>query len=325
MKKYTAFIILLLMTFVTLAQTYNSKAIIITNKHNANYQKVIGTKIQIIPPQGFVKSKGYNGFMHQLAGSSIVITEIAGDVHRNFVGFDDKQLFKTGVIVDKTSYYEINGFDALLIEGKQSAYGKVYKRIMLVTGDLYRTYLLSASVLSTSSVKHLNEVKESLLSIIYNPDQKSDILDRFDFSVDVSGTKLKKANLMLSSMTYTDDGFVPSKTEEMTSFLVRKQTSVNPISKDERKILAIKLFDLYPLEWVEDMSREPKPIKIANLDGYEISCMGVNKEMYKMELIYQVVLFYNQDYYVISGITYGNFENNLKMFKQVAQTFEPNK
>jgi hypothetical protein len=325
MKKTVIFIVLTLFCSILFAQSYNSKAIEITNNHSANYKTVIGTKIEIVPPDGFVKSVGYNGFMHQLAGSSIVITEIAGDVNRNFLGFDEKQLFKTGVLVDKTTYYNINGYDALLIEGKQSAYGNVYNRVMLVTGDIYRTYLLSASVLSTSSSKHFNEVKESLLSVIYMPNKESDVLDRFDFSIDVSSTTWKKGNLMLSSMIYTDDGYVPSLTDNKTSFMVRKQTPSKPITDTDKKTLCVKLFDTYPIKWTDDMSREPKPIVIGNFDGYEIYSMGTNKEMYKAELIYQVVLFSSSNYYVITGITYGDFEANLTLFKQVTLTFKPEK
>ncbi|PLX06250.1 MAG: hypothetical protein C0596_17400 [Marinilabiliales bacterium] len=325
MKIQISLIIFIFLSFTAFSQSYNSKAIEITNKHNANYQNVTGTKLQIFPPQGFVKSKSYNGYSHQIAGSSIVITEIAGDVHRNFIGFDKKQLFKTGVIVDKSSFYLINGFDAMLIEGNQSAYGKVYNRIMLVIGDYNITYLISASVLSNSSEKHQKEVKEALLGVIFSQDIKSDVLDRFDFSVDVSGTILKKGNLMLSSMTFTDDGNVPSKTDDKTSFLVRKQTAKKEITGADKKTLAVKLFDLYPLEWTDDMSREPKEITIGNLSGYEIYSMGVNKELYKTELVYQVVLYKGIDYYVITGITYGDFENNLGIFKKVAKTFKPYK
>ena len=324
--KYSIFSTLLMLIAAScFSQSYNSKAVEITNNLNANYQNVTGTKIKMIPPSGFAKSTDYNGFSHKIAGSSIMVTELPGDVNRNFLGFDKKSLFKTGVIVDKTTFYRINGFDAMLIEGKQSAYNRVYTRIMLVIGDIYRSYLISASVLSTASEKHKSEVKESLLSVIYDPDASANIFDRFDFSVNVSGTILKPGNLMLSSLTYTDDGNVPSKTNDKTSFMVRKQTAINPLSDSDKKTLCIKLFDLYPLEWTDDMSREPKPVTIGNLNGYEIYSMGKNKDLYKMELIYQMVLFSGQDYYVISGITFGDFENNLMMFKKVANTFKPKK
>ncbi len=313
------------MTSPIFSQSYNSKAIEINNNLDANYQIVSGTKIQMSLPKGFVKSTSYNGFTHKIAGTSIVITELPGDVNRNFLGFDKKSLFKSGVILDKTSFYKINGFDAMLIEGKQSAYNRVYTRIMLVVGDIYRSYLISASVLSTASDKHKQEVKAALLSVYYDADIKSDMLDRFDFSVDVSGTILKKGNLMFSSMTFTDDGFVPSNTDNKTSFMIRQKTVINPLSNDEKKTLCVQLFNLYPLEWVGDMSREPKAISVNNLSGYEIFSMGKNKELYKMELIYQMVLFNGQDYYVLVGITYGDFEENLSMFKKVAKTFKPKK
>ena len=53
--------------------------------------------------------------------------------------------------------------------------------------------------------------------------------------------------------------------------------------------------------------------------------MGKNKELYKQEMIYQAILFNNLDYYVITGITYGKFEENLSMFKKVMKTFKPYK
>ena len=260
MKNILIVLLLVLLTSPMFSQSYNSKAIELNNNLDANYQLVIGTKLQMSPPKGFTKSTSYNGFLHKIAGTSIVITELPGDVNRNFLGFDKKSLFKSGVIVDKTTFYKINGFDAMLIEGKQSAYNKVYTRIMLVIGDVYRSYLVSASVFSTASDNHKQEVKDALLGVIYDADLKSNMLDRFDFSVDVSGTVLKKGNLMLSSMTFTDDGFVPSNTDDKTSFMIREQAAINLLSDTEKKTLSIKLFDLYPLEWVNDMSREPKAI-----------------------------------------------------------------
>ncbi|MDD3859123.1 MAG: hypothetical protein PHW83_02910 [Bacteroidales bacterium] len=325
MKKHIVLYIIFLLPLLSFSQSFNSKAIQITNNLNANYVEVTGTKIKIIPPKGFVKSTSYMGFSHQIAGSSILITEIPGDVNKNFIGFDKKFLFKSGVIVEEETFYQINGYDALLIKGKQAAYGKTYIRLMLVIGDIYRSYLLSASMLSTSSEKHVEEVKVSLLGVIYDPNKKSDITDRFDFTVDVSGTILKKANLMLSSLTYTDDGNVPSNTTEKTSMTIRKSTMSKSVSEDEKKVLCQQLFEMYPLEWVADIKQEQKPITIANLSGYEIYSMGKNKDLYKMELIYQVVLFNNLDYYVITGITYGKFEENLTLFKKIAKTFKPYK
>lgn len=323
MKNISFLLLLCAMPLIMFSQSINSKAVERTNNISASYVDVTGTKLKMIPPRGFTNSTKYTGFMHELAGSSIVITEIPGDVNKNMIGFDKKYLIKSGVVVDKQTFYRINGFDALLIEGQQVAYGKTYYRVMLLIGDIYRSYLISASMISTSSLKHVEEVKESVLSVIYEPQKASDITDRFDFSVNVAGTGLQKANMMLSSLTYTDDGNMPSKTQEKTSMTIRKATLTKAITEDEKKLLCRKLFDVYPLDWNTDAKRDPKPFKAGKLSGYEIYSIGKNKELYKTELIYQVIVFNGLDYYVITGLTYGKFEENIAMFKKVAATLSP--
>lgn len=325
MKKISILLLLCSMPMMMFSQSINQKAVERTNNISASYVDVTGTKLKIIPPRGFIRSATYTGFMHEIAGSSIVITEIPGDVNRNMIGFDKKFLIKSGVIVEKQTFYRINEFDALLIEGKQVAYGKTYFRVMLLIGDIQRSYLISASMISTSAQKHVNEVKESILDVIYEPTKVSDITDRFDFTVNVSGTGLQKANMMLSSLTYTDDGNVPSKTQEKTSMTIRKATLRSTISEEDKQTLCKKLIETYPLEWNSNTKREPKAFNAGNLKGYEIYSIGKNKELYKSELVYQAIVFDNLDYYVITGLTYGQFEQSLAIFKKVAKTINPKK
>lgn len=322
MKRILFSFFLCFITILSFSQGINTKAIEKTNNINANYKTVVGTKIKLIPPRGFIESKTYTGFQHELAGSSIVITEVPGEVNRNMIGFDKKYLIKSGVIVEKQIFYKINGFDALLIEGKQVAYGKTYYKIMLLIGDIYRSYLISASIPSEVSQKHIAEVKESVLAVIYDPKISSELSDRFDFTVDVSGTGLKKGNLMLSSLTYSDDGNIPSKTKEKTSMTIRKSTIGKALSEAEKITLCKKLFENYPLEWDDEVKQEPKPFDIGNLKGYEMYSLGMHKEMYIKEFIYQTIIFDNLDYYVITGFTYGEVDKNLKIFKKVTASLK---
>ncbi len=323
MKYFTLIILLSFVSINLFSQSINSKAIERTNNLNANYLTIVGTKIKMIPPKGFIFSKTFTGFSNELAGSTIVITEVPGEVNRNMIGFDKKYLIKSGVVVDKQTFYKINDYDALLIEGKQVAYGKTYNKIMLLIGDIYRSYLISASIPSEISQKHISEVKEAVLSVIYDPNLKSDLSDRFDFSVDVSGTGLKKGNMMLSSLTYSDDGNVPSKTQDKTSLTIRKSTLTKALSEEDKIILCNKLFDTYPLEWSDDLKQETKVFYAGNLKGYEMYSIGKHKEAFKTELIYQVTLFDKLDYYVITGFSFGKFEENIKIFKKIAASFKP--
>lgn len=315
--------VFLILSIFILAQKVNQKAIEINNNFDAAYIEIPGTKINLIPARGFEISKRFTGLEHIVAGSTIMITEIPGDVHKNMVGLDKKYLFKAGVIVETQNYYKINGFDALFITGKQGAYGKNYERYMLMIGDIKTTYLLSASVLNTASEKHKKEVEASLLSVIFNPQKNTEPSDRFDFSIDVSETILKKANMMISSLTYTDDGNTPSQTKDKTSVTIRKSSLTKELTEIEKQELLKKLFEMYPKEITSSSKNIVKEIKGQYLSGYEIFGLGINKENGKPEMIYQAIFFKEKDYYVFTGLTFGNFDDNLEMFRKVAKTIKP--
>lgn len=322
MNRAIFFTVLIFIPFLLISQGINQKSIVVNNKDNANYVDVPGVPIRFIPPKGFVKSDSFFGYTHKLAGSSIVISDLRADVNRSFLSFSKNELFKTGVLVSSETMYRINGFDAMLVKGQQNAHGNIYNRIILVVGNHQRTVLLNASYLSSSSESHGKQIKESLLSVIFNPNQKVNPIDRFDFSVNVEGTILKPGDMMLNSLMFTDDGHVPSRSENPVSLMVRKTKSLLPLSEDDKITLCKRLFDLYPVEWSRTDGMTPRKIKINGLVAYEMFGIGNNREALKPELIYQVVVFDKDFYYVITGISNDRFSENLRMFRKVARTLE---
>ena len=61
---------------------------------------------------------------------------------------------------------------------------------------------------------------------------------------------------------------------------------------------------------------------IDKLSGYEIIANGKDDQD-RPELVYQVMLFNgSDDYYIIVGQAKENYEQNLKTFKSIAQTFK---
>ena len=73
--------------FSLFSQSINTKAIERTNNINANYKTVVGTKVKLIPPRGFIESTIY-WFSARISCSSIIISEILGEVNRNMIGLD---------------------------------------------------------------------------------------------------------------------------------------------------------------------------------------------------------------------------------------------
>lgn len=321
MKQVLLLFITIFSSFVLFAQTGKNQAIEISNEKTDKYKEVSGMQISIIPPRDFIESDRFTGFEHKIAGSSIMISEVPGDVHHNFLGFSKANMMKAGMIVENELLYQINGFDALFQKGQQGAYGKIYTKYVLVIGDYKKTFLLSASIPIETSQTHKDEVKKSLLSIIYEPDKKVNKEDKYDFSVDVSGTGLIQTNILLSSLIYTDDGNVPSKTESQTAVMVNRTKLTNP--DIDKKSYVIKLMELFPVTWAKGEKLEPKPVTIDGLSGYEIYGIGINNENNKAELIYQLVLFKDNYYYSVSGMTFSSkFEEHLETFRTVANSFK---
>jgi hypothetical protein len=62
-------------------------------------------------------------------------------------------------------------------------------------------------------------------------------------------------------------------------------------------------------------------IEIDGISGYEIVGEGLDKNGAK-ELVYEVMLFTDNGYYIIVGTAKNDFEQNLQLFKKVARTLK---
>ena len=320
MKSVFFCIIAISLSIFAFGQTGKNQAIILTNTKTSEYVDVSGMQISMIPPRDFEKSNRFNGFQNDLAGSTIMVSEVPGDVHQNFLAFSKASLMQTGIIIENEALYQINGYDALFQQGQQGAYGKIYSKYLLVIGDYKKTFLISASVPVETSVTHKKEVAKSMLSVVYESDRVTNKLDMFDFTIDCSNTGLIQSKILVSSLIYTDDGNIPPQTEAKTAMMINRSKALVPIK--DNKAHAIKLLNMYPVSWAPGEKLEPKPISINGLNGYEIYGIGINQESNKAELIYQVVLFNGDYYYAIAGMTFKKFEENLEIFQKAAKTFK---
>ncbi|MFO7880144.1 MAG: hypothetical protein R6V52_08920 [Bacteroidales bacterium] len=305
---------------------FAQKSIIIENKEHAGYEKIRGTALSIVPPESYEKSDRFHGFENQLAGSSIMVFKAPGSVQENFLAFKRNKDIREGMVVADEIMYRINGFQAMLQSGVQIAYGKTYMRYVLVIGDAETSYVMNASwIKDKHAQKEAERIKSALLSVIYKPENKTDITDAFDFGVDHSFCNMQPGNILMNSLVFTDDGQMPSQTDAKTAFMINETTV--PRGEDKEKYLD-KVLNQYPLEFGEKQNISPKAVSVDDLSGYEIYGIGKNTKTGKSELIYVMVLFDKTTVYQLTGTTLKYFEEHLACFKKTARTFsrkqEPN-
>lgn len=319
--KFSFFLLILsIICLQGISQGINNQAIERVNVMSTDYVAVEGTQLSIKLPKGFVKSERFVGYEHKIAGSSIVVSEVPGEVRKNFLAFGKVNLIQRGLLIEKEELYLINGFDALLQYGQQSSYNKMYRRWLLVIGDNEKTFLLNASAPAETSMEHGAEIKESLLSVIYQPSKKVSESERYDFTLNLTGTGLKQIKILVNSMMYSDDGNLPPKTESKIIFMASRTKPAAPITDKKRFIT--QYLDMFPTTWPNNEKPEPKAVEIAGLSGYEIYGLAVNKDNNRPQLVYHVILFKGDYYYAITGMCFKYFEENLEMFKKIARTFQ---
>jgi len=320
MKGYFCLAIFIIISLSCFSQGINNQAITVKNELTSDYSEVTGTQISLLLPSGFVASDRFVRFEHKIAGTSIVITEVPGEVRKNFLAFGRVNLIQRGLLIEKEELYLINGFDALLQYGQQSAYGKMYRRWLLVIGDNQKTFLLNASAPAETSMDHAEAIKKCLLSVVYQPAKKASSSERYDFTLDFKESGLKQVSILINSMIYTDDGILPPKTEAKVVMMASRTKPAVPIK--DKKVFASSLLDMLPVKWPNNEKPEPITIELEGLSGYEVYGLAVNKDNNRPQLVYELVLYNGDYYYLVSGLAFKYFEDNLDLFKSVARTFK---
>ena len=321
MKRIFVVILLIFASVIAVCQGINSKAIEITNVDSDDYTTIETTKLRLKLPKTFTR-RNATTYENMLAESYISVQPLDGDVNRNFYTFDKKSMFQAGIVVMKETFFKINGFEAMMIDGDQFINDKEFAVSILIIGNCTEAFLIMGSTPKPIQNNMNIEITNSLLSVIFDPKMETKpIGESFSYKVNLEGTGLIECPPMGDTRTFTDDGNLPSKTDEMTSLTIHEAHSGIQFTEEQKKDICSHRIGLYPLTWDEKSDLTPRKYSTSKLSGYEIYASGVSKFL-KTEFIYQLVLFDKDRYFVLTGISYGDEAKCLEMFRKVANSIE---
>ncbi len=277
--------------------------------------KVSGTKCSLIPPRGFVAATTFSGFQNVETGASIMINELPAPYQALVDGFTAEALESKGMTLITKQTIDFNGSKATFINLTQSANGTTYLKQMLVFGDTKGTVLVNG-IYPEASKDIETQIKDALLSTVYNNSQNDNPLEAATFTIDTKETDFKLIKYMSGSLLYSTDGKIP--TEKPTLIVGNSIAKVS--SQNQRKYSEERLRKLPRGEL--NVIKEINEISIDNLKGFEIVANGKTKDD-EAELVYQVMLFNEKgDYYIFVGQTKEEFDKYLDSFKKIAKTFK---
>ncbi len=289
----------------------------IENNLTENHQYVKGTKISIIPPEGFTDGLNFLGLQQSESGSSIMILDIPGPYSETSKAITKEGMLSKGVEVSKIENFTVNGLSGIFATGTQNAYGNIYTKYMFVFGSEKETIIVNG-VFPENLKKIGAEIKKSMLTVYYEEDMEVNPFESLDYSIDISDTKLKFGKSMSGSLIFTVDGEVPSSSTDKTNLIIAK--SFSPATQEDKKLFSINRLKQTPIA-IENIEYANE-ISIDGISGYEIYAKGKDKKTSETENAYQVILFSDMFYYILFGTTNDETEKSIEDLKKAILTFQ---
>jgi hypothetical protein len=167
-----------------------------------------GTHVALVPPDDFAKATAWTGFAHAESGASILVGELPA-------GFDEAAppaghpgYAQQGITVESREELTIDGFKALLIEGRQDAGGATVGKVILVIGsDELSAFLNGNYPIDDDDLG--GQIRESFLGVLFAPNAGAAPADDMSFSV-TPAPPLRLASTLMGSAVYNTSGQLPS-------------------------------------------------------------------------------------------------------------------
>ena len=279
------------------------------------HAKVAGTKCSIIPPEGFVPAANFSGFQNAENGASVMVSELPAPYAELSQAFTADALKSKGMTLISRETIDFNQGKATYLTVSQAAGGTPYLKQILMFGDAGKTVMVNG-IYPEAAKAIAPRIKACLLSTVYNAAQAEDPLAAANFSIETSGTHFKFAKYWSGSLMYSEDGKVPT---EGAMFI--GTNSLGHAAAGDKKQHAIQVLMQLP-NGEHTKVQKIEPVRIDDMDGYEIVAQGKNKKM-EDELVYQVILYTDEsEYFRLIGLASADQEKNLAAFRKLARTFK---
>lgn len=283
-------------------------------------ETISGTRVRLTPPVGFTAAKQFSGYQLESHNTSIMITEIPGPFTETTAGFSNlSELKKKNMSVLDKQDVQPNGQNGFLFKIEQKAYETDFLKWLLVLGDEKETLMITANFPKIYEAELSDKLKASVLTVVWDRKKSVTPGDGINFTVEARG-ELKFSKQISNMLMFTKNGIFPSEDVNDPLFVVGQSISKTSIPDNEEfaKTRVLKISQVTDVK-IEQSNK----IEIDNLNGYEIVAIGKDAKSGQLMLVYQVMLFEEQSYFLIQGfVTEKNRQSNLEIFKNMAITFK---
>ena len=312
-------LIIIIILFTIQSVSFAQANIVQNNSDNdSSYVSIPGTLVSLFLPEGFIIANKFPGIKNPETGTFIMVSNLKSSYLQVKKGFTAQGFKNQGMELLESSELNLEQGKGILYKATKKNGNITFRKWILVLQNDTSAIMINGTFPKAFDSDISGEVLDCILSAQINNKQVVKYEEAVNFKIDVEFTKLKFAGYFTGTLIYTTDGNFPPKSKDKTSFKLGSSLGIVEISNP--KAFAIERLHSLPFEFKNDYSINP--INIDGLSGYEIIAYTKDKKTENGELIYQVILFAGNSYYIMLGTAYDDFENNLSLFIDVSSSFK---
>lgn len=282
------------------------------------YTAVKGTKISLIKPEGFTEADNFSGFEQVQTGSSIMVTEMPAAYSKVAPAFSAENLQSRGMTLLSKEELPIDDYPGQLFRVTQVVNSIPFVKWIAIFGDETETILIAATMPQELEDSLSETLKDSVLSAKWHKGLAVNPFADLNFQVDIIAP-LKFTQRIQNTLLYTQDGVIPAKSPEDPLFVVGQ--AISDIAVTDEKLFSENRIT-QTAQVTNLLIESSREISINGLQGYEIIAKANDLQTNTPLVIYQVILFEKQTYYIMQGMVGARLRSvYLDEIQQMARSF----
>ncbi|MEO1574519.1 MAG: hypothetical protein AAFU65_06115 [Pseudomonadota bacterium] len=265
----------------------------------ADAARAVGTRTWLDLPEGFVPAAEFTGFQMDEPRATVAVAELPSSFVDAYNTYTDSGLARKRVTVTARESFELDGLRAVLIEGVQPIGRRDVHKLIMLTGDLDDTLIITATYFADDARVHRAPLMNALRNTHWQPSLPLDLYDGLAFRLkDVPGLRIAtRAN---NNVVFTDTGQLPDQfyTGHM---LVAGWSDVDKALADDALAVAQQQFramSMVNTGIIDDVVYK----RVNDRQAIETVGHGVHKHLGYDVSVYQVLVVYPSRYFLIQGL-----------------------
>lgn len=265
--------------------------------------QVPGTRVAMDVPASFTLAPDFPGFVSSGVQATIAVSELPSSFIDATETYDDLGLKRNGIDVVARETFEHEGLRAILIDGEQIIRERRVAKLILLTGDVTESLMITATYFKKDEGKIAAQLRETLRQAVWDPSEPLDHYGGLDFRLkEIPG--LRVATRASNSIIFTEEGRLPDRFYTGAMLVVGWSTGDTSTVKNKRHFAHSQFANIQLLNRGEIENTEF--LQVDDQEAIEVTGSGRHKHLGYDINAYQLIVVYDDRYLMAQGFANGN-------------------